>query len=280
MGSNKHFHVNRLIVSNSKGSLKRVFNYSYQNSFISTAIKQMQASLLRLVFDCAGHEQKEWNLKTFIVYSILFIVYSLPPSLLARSSRPKPSSLPFQTPATQAILSFEQTWSLIRLPVRVPLHLLDATNDWLINIDRGLLNYDTLLLDFSNSFDAVDHDSWLDCCPNYRNVLLTLNRLNGQLNSGLSNRNIKSTDKQQINLAFIMSLRQRSVRDVHSFSVLVNIRNLYSIISFIMSLRFAPESCNWFNRRLTTATSFGIIYRWPWLKAFTKSSSASYNCCS
>ena len=31
---------------------------------------------------------------------------------------------------------------------------------------------------------------------------------------------------------------------------LMNIRNLYSIISFIMSLRFAPESCNKFNRRL------------------------------
>ena len=38
------------------------------------------------------------------------------------------------------------------------MHLLDATNDWLINIDRGLLNHDTLLLDFSNAFDVVDHD--------------------------------------------------------------------------------------------------------------------------
>ena len=30
MGSNERFYVNRLIVFNSKGSLKRVFKYSYQ----------------------------------------------------------------------------------------------------------------------------------------------------------------------------------------------------------------------------------------------------------
>ena len=38
------------------------------------------------------------------------------------------------------------------------LHLFDPTNDWLINIDRDFLNYETLLLDFSSAFDAVDHD--------------------------------------------------------------------------------------------------------------------------
>ena len=68
----------------------------------------MQASLLRSVFDYAGHEHKEGNLKTFIVYSILFIVYSLPPSSRAPRAQ-NPLSLPFQTPSTQAILSFEQT---------------------------------------------------------------------------------------------------------------------------------------------------------------------------
>lgn len=73
-----------------------------------------------------------------------------------------------------------------------------------------------------------------------------------------------------------MSLRQMLIR----FLFWSTSETSYSIISFIMSLRFAPESCNWFNRRLTTATSFGIIYRWPWLEAFTRSSSASYNCCS
>lgn len=50
----------------------------------------MHASLLRSVFDCTGHEYKEWNLKTFIVDSLLSLdapfIFQFPVSVFVSGS--------------------------------------------------------------------------------------------------------------------------------------------------------------------------------------------------